>query len=187
MSYQSASASQGSCSGGQQLSCNLGTLAVNASATITVTVRATQAGTFTNTATVRGDQPEPNLANNTASAQTTVTSQLTPPAPARPAPKPAPKPAVCYAFTVTPKGLFVGRQGTIVVRVTLRGKAIRGARVVVRGAGVDRSARTNARGFVRITISPRRAGILRITVPNRASCTAKRIGVTGAFEPPVTG
>jgi hypothetical protein len=24
-------------------------------------------------------------------------------------------------------------------------------------------------------------------VPNRASCTAKRIGVTGAFEPPVTG
>ena len=81
--FQSAVPSQGSCtpSGAtngtsQNLSCNLGTLAAGAQATVTVVVRPSIAttGTRTNTATVRSnDVGDPNPANNSAS----VTSQVT--------------------------------------------------------------------------------------------------------------
>ena len=37
-----------------------------------VAVAATASGTITNTATVGGNQPDPNLANNTASASTQI-------------------------------------------------------------------------------------------------------------------
>jgi hypothetical protein len=39
----------------------------------------------------------------------------------------------------------------------------------------------------RIRITAGKAGILRISVASKASCTSKRVGVVGAFEPPVTG
>ncbi len=51
---------------------NIGTLAVNGTATITVTVRATAAGAITNTASATANENESNPANNSASQTTTV-------------------------------------------------------------------------------------------------------------------
>lgn len=54
------------------VACSLGTLASGARATIAVVVTVTAPGTITNTATVAGDQGDPNPANNSATARTTV-------------------------------------------------------------------------------------------------------------------
>ena len=70
----SASASQGTCSG--SVTCSLGTLASGAQATVTVIAKAVSSGSLSDTATVAGQQLDPNLANNTASA-TTIVSAIT--------------------------------------------------------------------------------------------------------------
>jgi uncharacterized repeat protein (TIGR01451 family) len=62
------------CSGTTTLTCDLGTLADGASATVTITVQPTAAGTLTNTASVEANEHDPEMANNTAIATTTVTA-----------------------------------------------------------------------------------------------------------------
>ena len=59
--------------------------------------------------------------------------------------------------------------------------------VVVTGKGIKKTVRTGKDGKARITITPKQAGILTIRVPQTIVCGARRIGVVGAFEPPVTG
>ncbi len=54
------------------VTCNLGNLSNGASASITIVVTATTPGTLTNTATVVGNEIDPNVANNSATATTTV-------------------------------------------------------------------------------------------------------------------
>ena len=54
------------------MTCGVGSLASGASATITITVNPTSVGAVTNTATVKGNEADPNAANNTASASTQV-------------------------------------------------------------------------------------------------------------------
>jgi uncharacterized repeat protein (TIGR01451 family) len=82
--YFSSSASQGTCAGTSTVTCPLGNLDSSAtgsvtSATITIVLIPTQGGLFTNTATVSGGQADPNQANNTASATTSVApASLTP-------------------------------------------------------------------------------------------------------------
>ena len=120
---------------------------------------------------------ESNTANNTATATTLVPAPLVR----------QPRAAVCDQVTITPKSLRVGKRATIVVRVTARGNPVKGRKVVVKGAGILKSARTNARGFARIRVTPRRAGIVTITVPQKLTCGGKRIGVVGAFEHRFTG
>jgi uncharacterized repeat protein (TIGR01451 family) len=72
--YVSASASQGSCSrSSRTITCNLGTLASGANATVTIVVKPTRTGSWTNTASVSGGQSDPSTGNNSASAATTVT------------------------------------------------------------------------------------------------------------------
>jgi uncharacterized repeat protein (TIGR01451 family) len=71
--FVSASTSQGTCGGTSTVVCNLGSLPPDGAATVTIVARASRAGTVTNTATVDGNEADPNLANNSASAQTTVT------------------------------------------------------------------------------------------------------------------
>jgi large repetitive protein len=79
VTYVSGSSTQGSvtCTSGN-LTATIGNLASGASATITftATVAPGTTGTITNTATVRGNEPESNTANNTATAVTTVNSQV---------------------------------------------------------------------------------------------------------------
>ncbi|MGH3080721.1 MAG: DUF11 domain-containing protein, partial [Gaiellaceae bacterium] len=176
--FVSVSTTQGSCTGGAIINCNLGTIAKGQTVTITLVVTANQAGVLTNTVTVVGNEPESNPANNRDTEQTRVLAPVVPR---------APKKLVCDSFTATPKSLTVGKKSAIVVRVTAGGKPAKGRKVVVKGAGISTSARTNSKGIARIVIKPRKAGIVTITVPQKLVCGAKRIGAVGAFQPPVTG
>jgi uncharacterized repeat protein (TIGR01451 family) len=178
-SFVSVSTTQGTCTNSNGLiQCSLGTLPKGASVTITLVVKATRAGVVTNEVTVVGKEPESNTANNRASATTLVPTPLVPPK--------KPKP-VCSTLTVGPKSLRVGKRSTIVATVKNRGKAVKGAKVRVRGAGILKSGRTNARGKAHITVRPVRPGIVVVSVPQKLVCGSKRIGVVGVFEPPVTG
>ena len=177
-SFVSVSTTQGTCTGDVLISCNLGTVPVGSTVTITLVVTAQQTGVLTNTVTVVGKEPEASTANNQATATTTLV--------------PTPlvrqtKELVCDTFTVTPKSLRVGKRATIVVHVTGGGKPVKGRKVIVKGAGILKSGRTNARGVVRIAVNPRRPGIVTITVPQKLTCGNKRIGVVGAFETRFTG
>jgi uncharacterized repeat protein (TIGR01451 family) len=75
LSARSSSASQGSCSGTTVVSCALGDLASGASATVSIVVRPTSAGSLTNTARVSGNQPDPDQANNSATQTTQVNTR----------------------------------------------------------------------------------------------------------------
>jgi uncharacterized repeat protein (TIGR01451 family) len=69
--FVSATTSQGTCSAaGGTVTCALGTLANGAGATVTVRVTPTAKGTLTNTASVQGNEPDPDTANNSATAST---------------------------------------------------------------------------------------------------------------------
>jgi uncharacterized repeat protein (TIGR01451 family) len=72
--FVSATPAQGTCTlGNGLLTCSAGTLNAFASTTVTIVVSPSRAGaTLTNTATVRASSPDPALANNTATATTTV-------------------------------------------------------------------------------------------------------------------
>jgi titin len=73
VTFASATPSQGSCTqSGGTVTCNLGSIADGGSAIVTITVTPNAAGTITNTATVSASESDPNSANNTATATTTV-------------------------------------------------------------------------------------------------------------------
>ena len=57
---------------GGTVNCNLGDLANGTSASITIVVTPTRPGTLANTATVSGNETDPNPLNNSATATTTV-------------------------------------------------------------------------------------------------------------------
>src|SRR5262249_30205427 len=65
VTFVSASANQGSCTGTSTVTCALGNLGTGASAIVTITVRPSTAGTLTNTASVQGSESDPDTANNT--------------------------------------------------------------------------------------------------------------------------
>jgi uncharacterized repeat protein (TIGR01451 family) len=70
----SASASQGSCSEtAGTVTCPLGDLADGATATVTITVTPTATGTLTNTASVHGNEADPNGTNDSDTESTVVT------------------------------------------------------------------------------------------------------------------
>jgi uncharacterized repeat protein (TIGR01451 family) len=79
--FDSVASSQGTCTRstttkpapkGGTVSCHLGDLANESSASITIVVTATTPGKLTNTATVSGNKTDPNPLNNSATATTTV-------------------------------------------------------------------------------------------------------------------
>jgi uncharacterized repeat protein (TIGR01451 family) len=84
----SVTASQGGCSGTSTVTCELGTLAAGASATVALTLKTSKAGSVVNTATVAAAGLDRNPGNNSASASTAVTAVLAasvpPPDTARP-------------------------------------------------------------------------------------------------------
>jgi uncharacterized repeat protein (TIGR01451 family) len=170
VAFVSATPSQGSCTGDRVLNCQLGTLAAGATATISVVVHPTATGTITNTAVVGGHETESDLSNNTASADTLVRGRLTPP--------------VCYSLTVRPRLLTVGHRTLVRIGVRAGAKIAAHVAVSLRGAGIARVARTDRRGIARLVLVPRKAGIIRVRVPNRRSCSTPQIGVAGVFKPP---
>jgi uncharacterized repeat protein (TIGR01451 family) len=174
VSLVSVSTTKGTCSGSNPISCAIGSVAYNELVSIVIVVRPNSPGTITNTAVVTGREHEHDPSNNTASATTLVQGAFVPP-------------SVCYAVTVTPRTLTVGRHTIVRVRVREAGKPVKGVRVVIRGRRVNRQALTNANGIARFVIVGRTPGILQIRVPSHSTCTRQRIGVLGVFTPPVTG
>jgi uncharacterized repeat protein (TIGR01451 family) len=69
-----ATPSQGSCDtqGQQNVTCNLGTLASGATASVTLLVTAKKPGTVSNTASVTSSEPDPETADNSVTETTTV-------------------------------------------------------------------------------------------------------------------
>jgi uncharacterized repeat protein (TIGR01451 family) len=75
VSYQTSSSTVGTCSeAGGTVTCQLGSMANAATATITIVTIAGVPGTATNTATVSADQTDPNLTNNTSTQIETITA-----------------------------------------------------------------------------------------------------------------
>jgi uncharacterized repeat protein (TIGR01451 family) len=176
------------------LSCSLGTLGLGVERTIGFTARVTQTGTYVNTATATGQGKDTNSANNTDSAQTVVVAPVTPPTPQpkpepTPKPKPTPKPVVvCSTLKVGQKMLTAsGARQVIRASVLRKGKPVAGARVSIVGPGIRIAVRTNAQGVAIAGVHPRTAGIIRLSIVNKKGCNTARVGVIGAFEPPVTG
>jgi len=174
VTFVSVSSTKGSCSGTNPITCNLGTVAFNELVSIMIVVRPSNPGTITNTAVVTGREHEHDPSNNTASATTLVQGAFVPP-------------SVCYALTVTPRTLTVGRSTIVRVQVREAGKPVKGVRVVITGRRVTKRTITNAAGVARFVIVGRSPGILQIRVPSHATCRTQRIGVLGVFTPPVTG
>ena len=78
--FDAASASQGTASlVGRAVVAHLGDLAVGASATVTIVVTPSAAGSLTNTADVTANELDPDPSNNSA----TVTTTINPPRPRR--------------------------------------------------------------------------------------------------------
>lgn len=171
---------------GALVSCSRpGAFAPGQSFVVTVVGKATQTGTLTNTVTVStpGDSQ---ASNNQASASTLVVAPVTPPTP-KPKPKPKPKPAVCSMLTVARKTVTVAKPGKLTLTVKAGGKPVAGTPIRIVGAGVDRVAKTGRNGIAVVTITASRPGILVVSIAGRKGCNTARVGVVGAFEPPVTG
>jgi len=102
--FQSATSTQGSCSGGAVVHCDLGNLNSGSSASVQITVTLLTSGTLNNTATVSAPQGDPNLANNTVTTATTVTGPTYSPAPMVSSISPAFVQAGSASFTLTITG-----------------------------------------------------------------------------------
>ncbi|HVF57922.1 MAG TPA: SBBP repeat-containing protein [Pyrinomonadaceae bacterium] len=72
VSFVSANATQGACSGTSNVNCNLGALTNGATATVTIVVTPNAAGTLNNTASVAANEADPDSTNNSATATTIV-------------------------------------------------------------------------------------------------------------------
>ncbi len=72
VTFVSATPGRGSCQGTSTVTCNIGTLAIGESVEIEITVRATQLGMLTSTASVSAATVDPDATDNTATQQTTV-------------------------------------------------------------------------------------------------------------------
>ncbi|MBM2821797.1 MAG: hypothetical protein HW413_543 [Thermoleophilia bacterium] len=188
ITYLTANPSQGTCNTSPALiTCSLGSIAAGQTVTIAITARATAVGSHTNTATVTGGGGrETNPADNVDSAVTVVPAPLKPPT-VKP---PVVETEVCLSLTVSPKMIKAdGKPDKVTVKVTAGKKPVKGIKVVVSGAGVKKSAKTNGKGVAVLKINPRKPGLITVTVveTNQKLCGPKRIGVVGVFLPPLTG
>ncbi len=175
--FVSASSTQGTCTGGAILSCNIGTMAAKATVTITLVTTPTAAGSQTNTVSVVGDRPETNTANNAATATVKVNANVSPP------------PVFCVAVSkVTPGQLFVGRKATLTIHLTKNKKAVEGIHIRIKGAKLNIKTRaSNTNGVVKQTVKMKKAGVLIFTPIADKHCNTKPVGITNVFTPPVTG
>jgi uncharacterized repeat protein (TIGR01451 family) len=177
--YVSSTTTQGTCTGGATLNCDIGDMAVGATVTITLVTTPSTPGTQTNTAVVMGDQPESNLANNTATASVEVTQVFPPPA--------------CVRITkITPGQLIVGRKTVVTIHMARQGGSAKGTKVRIKGAGINvKTKGANSKGVIKKTLKMKKKGILvftpLVTKTQGGACGAQRIGVRGVFTPPVTG
>jgi len=74
VTFVSVTSTQGTCSGTSTVTCSLGALDAGSSSTVTIVVTPQAMGNVSNTATVTGDQLDPNPDNNSATVVTSVVS-----------------------------------------------------------------------------------------------------------------
>jgi uncharacterized repeat protein (TIGR01451 family) len=177
--YVSSTTTQGTCTGGPTLNCDIGFMAAGATVTITLVTKPSTPGAQTNTAVVMGSRPESNLANNTATA-TVQTTQVFPP------------PACVQITKITPGELIVGRKTTVKIHLAQKGGSVKGIKVRIKGAGINiKTKGANSKGNIQRTLKMKKKGILVftpiVTKDQGGSCGALRRGVRGVFTPPVTG
>ena len=176
MRYISSTTTQGTCTFAALLNCQIGSMANGATVKVTIVTASTATGQIVNTATVVGNEPETNTANNTATAQAQVKGAFVPPAP------------VCTAVGVAPKQLLVGHRNTLRIKVTQKGKGVEGIRVRIHGATLGIvTAPSNRKGLVTRSVMPMKPGIVVFRPVVKKGCRVTRIGVIGVFTPPVTG
>ena len=109
VAFVSVTTTQGSCTGTSAITCAIGTVAAGSVVTVTIAVRppATAPDTIANTVTTSNSTPDPNPANNTSSAQTTLVRTAN----------------LSITKTATPAKLAVGQTLTYVMTVTNGGPA----------------------------------------------------------------
>jgi hypothetical protein len=100
----SASASQGTCAADQVVRCDLGQMTSGSSATVSVTVIPTVAGTLKSTAAISSALPDPKVSNNKASSATSVTGPAYNPSPVLSSISPQSAPTGGPSFTLTLTG-----------------------------------------------------------------------------------
>jgi hypothetical protein len=113
-----------------------------------------------------------------------VTNTLVPPEP------PLKPPSACYTLSATPRSATAGKRVRVVARVHLGRTPIAGVQAHLRGAGVSALGTTSRTGRAAFVVTPRRRGVLRVTIRKAFDCPQrppKKIGVVGAATPPVTG
>jgi uncharacterized repeat protein (TIGR01451 family) len=76
--FNAVESSQGTCSGTSSITCDLGGITNGRSATVIIVVTPQTPGQITNTASVSGNETDPDLSNNTASETTDVLESQTP-------------------------------------------------------------------------------------------------------------
>ncbi len=108
MTNVSATPSQGTCSGTATVTCNLGRIEHDGQATVTIVARADAAGTVTNAAVASATENDTRPADNTATAQTTVTQSAVAAAPAG------------LTVDATGNGVFQPNEGAVVVAPSWR-------------------------------------------------------------------
>ena len=175
VTYLSSSSTQGTCTNsGQLVTCAIGTMPVGGTVTVTIRVRPLQSGTILNVAVIVGAEAETNTANNRDEEPTQVRLL-----------RRVAAVAVCPTLTVSTRTLRVGTRSTIRAVVTLRGKRVRGVRVLAQGAGILKSGVSDKQGVVRISVKPARVGIVQLRITGQpGSCARKRIAVVGVHKPP---
>lgn len=72
VTFVSVAQSQGSCSGGSVVTCNLNTIANGANASVVIVVKPTAVGSLSNSVNVTSDASDPNPSNNNPSVVVTV-------------------------------------------------------------------------------------------------------------------
>jgi uncharacterized repeat protein (TIGR01451 family) len=129
--FQSATTSQGSCTESSgTVTCDLGDLAGNASAALTIGVSASLPGTWVNTAAVTSTEGDPDLTNNTVSWTSTINPAT--PIPATPIPA-TPIPASgSTAALLSPAAGRADSSGTSVpVRLPVTGRTAGGSAAMI--------------------------------------------------------
>jgi len=80
-----------------------------------------------------------------------------------------------------------GKAQIVLARVTRSRKPVAGVAVRFTGTGLAKVVMTNKQGVARLSLTPGKAGIMLVKITSAKACNTARIGVIGAFEPPVTG
>jgi sugar lactone lactonase YvrE len=146
----SITSSQGSCGSGSAFSCDLGSLANGADATVTVSATPTTSGTIESTAMADSVSYDSNSANNQATASTTVTGNAYSAVPSVSAITPAIVQAGSGSFTLTVTGSGFSANSTVNLNGTAQSTTYVSATQLA--ASVEGSAIANY-GWAPVTVS----------------------------------